>query len=75
MLPPSRLHAIADSVYPGKHMSYALYQQGKAIYVVMGEGELTLEELIASTGSIVSGIFDDVLAVSCPTTIPDRSRR
>lgn len=38
VLPPSRLRTIADSVYPGKRMSYALYQQGRAAYVVLGEG-------------------------------------
>ncbi|RPE14197.1 PepSY domain-containing protein [Chitinophaga lutea] len=56
VLPPSRLKAIADSVYPGKRMNYAMYQQGKAAYVVLGEGRRgnTTLRVNPYTGHVIS---------------------
>lgn len=38
VIPPSSLRHIADSLYPGKKMSYASYRQGRAVHVGIGEG-------------------------------------
>ncbi len=38
VITPSRLMQLADSLAPGKKPNYATYQQGKAIYLALGEG-------------------------------------
>lgn len=38
VIPPSQLIRIADSIAPGKKPNYATYQQGRAIYLALGEG-------------------------------------
>lgn len=38
VLPPSAMRQIADSLYPGKKMSYVSYRQGRAAHIGIGEG-------------------------------------
>jgi uncharacterized iron-regulated membrane protein len=38
VITPSRLIQLADSAFPGKKPNYATYQQGRAIYLALGEG-------------------------------------
>jgi uncharacterized iron-regulated membrane protein len=38
VITPSRLIQISDSAFPGKKPNYATYQQGRAIYLALGEG-------------------------------------
>jgi uncharacterized iron-regulated membrane protein len=56
VLAPSQLKAIADSVFPGKRVAYASYQQGKAVYVVLGEGRRgnTTLRVNPYTGQVIS---------------------
>jgi len=53
---PSQLMRIADSVYPGKKPGYATYQQGKAIYLVSGQGRSgnNVLRIHPYTGSVIS---------------------
>lgn len=56
VIPPSALITIADSMYPGKKLSYATYQQGRAIYLALGEGRSgnTILRLNPYDGKVVS---------------------
>ena len=38
VLPPSRLMQIAQEMEPGKKISYAIFQQGRAVTITLGEG-------------------------------------
>jgi uncharacterized iron-regulated membrane protein len=38
VLPPSRLRAIAAASFPGQPVSYASYQQGRAVFIGIGQG-------------------------------------
>ncbi|MCH5682859.1 PepSY domain-containing protein [Niabella sp. W65] len=56
VIPPSRLMAIADSLYPGKKAGYATYKQGNAIYLSLGEGRKgnTILRINPYTGQVIS---------------------
>lgn len=55
---PSALMNIAQKEYPGKRMAYASYQQGKAIYMALGEGRHgnTVLHIHPYTGAIISNV-------------------
>ncbi|MFT3947339.1 MAG: PepSY-associated TM helix domain-containing protein [Agriterribacter sp.] len=56
VLAPSQLMHIADSLYPGKPVSYASHQQGKAAYLALGKGRRgnTIIRLNPYDGNIIS---------------------
>lgn len=56
VIAPSKLRAIADSVVPGKKVNYASYRQGRAVYLVLGEGRRgnTTLRVNPFTGEVVS---------------------
>ena len=56
VLTPSQLQKIAATKYPGKKVSYVTYQQGKAIYLNIGEGRKggTTMRINPYTGQIIS---------------------
>lgn len=53
---PSRLMQIADSVFPGKKPNYATYQQGRAIYLALGQGRSgnTILRVDPYSGKVIS---------------------
>lgn len=56
VITPSVLIRIADSVAPGKKPNYATYQQGRAIYLALGEGRRgnTVLRVNPYSGQVVS---------------------
>jgi len=58
VLTPSQLQAIAESKVPGKTVNYASYEQGKAVYVQVGQGKQrkggTTLRINPYTGEVIS---------------------
>ncbi|WP_315817284.1 PepSY-associated TM helix domain-containing protein [Paraflavitalea speifideaquila] len=56
VITPSRLMHLADSLVPGKKPNYATYQQGKAIYLSLGEGRSgnTILRVNPYSGQVIS---------------------
>ncbi|WP_345231854.1 PepSY-associated TM helix domain-containing protein [Olivibacter ginsenosidimutans] len=56
VLSPSQLQAKVDEQFPGKKISYASYQQGKAIFVGLGQGRRggTSLRIHPYTGEVIS---------------------
>src|SRR5688572_2667791 len=56
VLTPSQLKNIAAKRFPGKKISYVTYQQGKAIYLNLGEGRRggTTMRINPYTGDVIS---------------------
>ncbi|MGX5817641.1 PepSY-associated TM helix domain-containing protein [Chitinophaga lutea] len=58
VLTPSQLIHIAEQKFPGKKAGYASYQQGKAIYLFLGEGRRggTTLRVHPYTGEVISAV-------------------